>query len=54
MSLDILLLKRLQAVDTPTICNAIEVAQNKRGFRTLRISKCFAPNQMRRQWLAMP
>ena len=23
---------RLGAVDTPTICNAIEVAQNKRGF----------------------
>ncbi|MEX1214950.1 RraA family protein [Saccharospirillum sp.] len=26
------LLKRLQTVDTPTVCNAIEVAQGKRGF----------------------
>ena len=26
------LLKLLQRVDTPTACNAIEVAQGKRGF----------------------
>jgi len=26
------LLKRLQAVDTPSVCNAIEVAQGRRGF----------------------
>lgn len=26
------LLKRLQEVDTPTVCNAIEVVQGKRGF----------------------
>ena len=26
------LLKRLREVDTPTVCNAIEVAQGKRGF----------------------
>lgn len=26
------LLKRLRSVDTPTVCNAIEVAQGKRGF----------------------
>ena len=26
------LLKLLQSVDTPTVCNAIEVAQGKRGF----------------------
>ncbi len=26
------LLKHLQAIDTPTVCNAIEVAQGKRGF----------------------
>ena len=26
------LLERLRAVDTPTVCNAIEVAQGKRGF----------------------
>lgn len=28
------LLKLLQSVDTPTVCNAIEVAQRKRGFDT--------------------
>ncbi len=26
------LLQRLQSIDTPTVCNAIEVAQGKRGF----------------------
>lgn len=26
------LLKRLRAIDTPSVCNAIEVAQGKRGF----------------------
>jgi hypothetical protein len=26
------LFKLLQSVDTPTVCNAIEVAQKKRGF----------------------
>ena len=26
------LLKLLQTVDTPTVCNAIEVAQSRRGF----------------------
>lgn len=26
------LLKVLQSVDTPTVCNAIEVAEGKRGF----------------------
>ena len=26
------LLEKLHAVDTPTVCNAIEVAQGKRGF----------------------
>ena len=30
--LDSDLLKLLQSVDTPTVCNAIEVAQGKRGF----------------------
>ena len=30
--LDLDLLKLLQSVDTPTVCNAIEVAQGKRGF----------------------
>ena len=32
MAIDTELLERLKAVDTPTICNAIEVAQKKRGF----------------------
>ena len=30
--MDITLLKLLQSVDTPTVCNAIEVAQGQRGF----------------------
>lgn len=30
--MDAELLKLLQSVDTPTVCNAIEVAQGKRGF----------------------
>lgn len=30
--MDDALLKLLQSVDTPTVCNAIEVAQGKRGF----------------------
>ncbi len=30
--LDRSLLERLRAVDTPTVCNAIEVAQGRRGF----------------------
>lgn len=32
MTLDPALLTLLQSVDTPTVCNAIEVAQGKRGF----------------------
>ncbi len=54
MSLDKALLERLRGVDTPTICNAIEVAQNKEAFQTLRTSRCFAQSQRPRQWLAMP
>ena len=30
--MDAALLTLLQSVDTPTVCNAIEVAQGKRGF----------------------
>jgi regulator of RNase E activity RraA len=30
--MDVGLVKLLQSVDTPTVCNAIEVAQGKRGF----------------------
>ena len=41
MSLDTVLLKRLQAVDTPTNCNAIEVAQNKRGFSNFTHQQMF-------------
>lgn len=32
MNLDPALLARLRAVDTPTVCNAIEVAEGRRGF----------------------
>jgi regulator of RNase E activity RraA len=42
------LLKALQSVDTPTVCNAIEVAQGKRGFDaftrgTMLCSACDEP-----------
>ena len=30
--MDTALLTLLKSVDTPTVCNAIEVAQGKRGF----------------------
>ena len=30
--MNVSLLKKLQSVDTPTVCNAIEVAQGQRGF----------------------
>lgn len=41
------LLKLLQSVDTPTVCNAIEVAQGKRGFDafTRGTMLCSAPNE---------
>lgn len=41
------LLKLLQSVDTPTVCNAIEVAQGKRGFNefTRGTMLCSAPNE---------
>lgn len=41
------LLKLLQEVDTPTVCNAIEVAQGKRGFDdfTRGTMLCSAPGQ---------
>ena len=43
--LDSDLLKLLQSVDTPTVCNAIEVAQGKRGFSqfTRGTIKCSDP-----------
>jgi regulator of RNase E activity RraA len=42
-----LLLKRLQSIDTPTVCNAIEVAQGKRGFDafTRGTMLCSAPDE---------
>lgn len=41
------LLKLLQRVDTPTVCNAIEVAEGKRGFNdfTRGTMLCSAPGQ---------
>ena len=41
------LLKKLQSVDTPTVCNAIEVAQGKRGFDafTRGTMLCSAPDE---------
>ena len=41
------LLKVLQFVDTPTVCNAIEVAQGKRGFDafTRGTMLCSSPNE---------
>lgn len=41
------LLKLLQSVDTPTVCNAIEVAQGKRGFDafTRGTMQCSAANE---------
>lgn len=44
--MDDTLLKRLRAVDTPTVCNAIEVAQGKRGFAafTRGTMLCSAPD----------
>ena len=40
-------LKTLQSVDTPTVCNAIEVAQGKRGFDafTRGTMLCSAPDE---------
>jgi len=40
------LLKLLQRVDTPTVCNAIEVAQGRRGFNrfTRGTMQCSAPD----------
>lgn len=41
------LLEKLQSVDTPTVCNAIEVAQGKRGFNafTRGTMLCSAPEE---------
>lgn len=45
--MDAALLKLLQRVDTPTVCNAIEVAQGKRGFNdfTRGTMQCSAPGE---------
>ena len=42
MTMDTTLLERLRGVDTPTICNAIEVAQNKRGFANFTHQQIFS------------
>lgn len=41
------LIRKLQSVDTPTVCNAIEVAQGKRGFNafTRGTMLCCAPDE---------
>ncbi len=38
------LLERLAATDTPTVCNAIEVAQSRRGFDAFTRRTVIAPN----------
>ncbi|WP_195820170.1 RraA family protein [Roseobacter sp. MH60115] len=45
--MDAALLKLLQRVDTPTVCNAIEVAQGTRGFNdfTRGTMQCSAPGE---------
>ncbi|PRY26100.1 regulator of RNase E activity RraA [Aliiruegeria haliotis] len=45
--MDRTLVQRLRAVDTPTICNAIEVAQGQRGFAafTRGTMLCSAPDE---------
>lgn len=45
--MDASLLRLLQTVDTPTVCNAIEVAQGKRGFNdfTRGTMQCSAPGE---------
>lgn len=45
--MDLALLDLLRTVDTPTVCNAIEVAQGKRGFDafTRGTMQCSAPGQ---------
>jgi hypothetical protein len=39
------LLIMLRKVDTPTVCNAIEVVQGKGGSTTLPVDRCNIPNQ---------
>ena len=39
------LLNLLQSVDTPTVCNAIEVAQGKRGFSNFTRGTMIPSNQ---------
>ncbi len=45
--MNLALLELLRSVDTPTVCNAIEVAQGKRGFNdfTRRTMLCSAPEE---------
>ena len=46
------LLNLLKSVDTPTVCNAIEVAQGRRGFNSFTRERCFALHRMNRPWSA--
>ena len=48
------LLNLLRAVDTPTVCNAIEVAQGKRGFNAFTRGTMIASDQQRLRWWALP
>ncbi len=45
--MDATLLTLLRGVDTPTICNAVEVAQGRRGFNafTRGTKLCSAPDE---------
>ena len=47
------LLKLLQSIDTPTVCNAIEVAQGKRGFHSLLVERWFARRLKVDLWSAL-
>jgi hypothetical protein len=47
------LLNLLQSVDTPTVCNAIEVAQGKRGFSNFTRGTMIPSNQKIKQSLGL-
>jgi hypothetical protein len=47
------LLDLLRKVDTPTVCNAIEVVQGRRGFAASPAARWSAPNRAA-PWWAMP
>jgi hypothetical protein len=51
--MDQALLDLLRSVDTPTVCNAIEVAQGRRGFAGFTAARRSPPPRAR-WWWAMP